>query len=53
MVDVDEREGGGVIQLRDPAVTARCTGELSLGAELEARLEVADVRRRLVRFALA
>ena len=53
VVDVDEREGGGVIQLTDPAVAARCTGTLPLGGEIEARLEVADVSRRLVRFALA
>jgi exoribonuclease R len=53
VVEVDEGEKGGVVQLREPAVTARCTGELPLGEEVEVRLEVADVKQRLVRFALA
>jgi hypothetical protein len=33
-------------------VTARCTGTLPLGEEVEVRLETADVMQRLVRFAL-
>jgi exoribonuclease R len=51
VVEVEERNGGGVVQLREPAVTARCTGDLPLGEEVEVRLEVADVMQRLVRFA--
>ena len=54
VVEVDRDEDGGTIQLRDPAVTARCDGEeLPLGERVEARLELADVMRRQVRFALA
>jgi exoribonuclease R len=53
VVDVDERDGGGVVQLRDPAVTARCTGDLPLGERVRVRLELADVALRQVRFALA
>ena len=52
VVEVDEQDGGGVVQLREPAVTARCTGDLPLGEQVEVRLEVADVMERLVRFAL-
>ena len=54
VVEVDRDEDGGTIQLRDPAVTARCEGkELPLGERVEARLELADVMKRQVRFALA
>jgi exoribonuclease R len=53
VVEVDEHDEGGVVQLREPAVTARCTGDLPLGEEVEVRLEVADVMQRLVRFARA
>ena len=49
VVETDDR--GGVVQLRDPAVTARCTGDdLPLGERIRARLAVADVAQRLVRF---
>ena len=44
--------GGGTVQLRDPAVTARCTGDLPLGEEVLVRLTEADVQKRVVRFAL-
>ena len=54
VVEVDKDGDGGTIQLRDPAVTARCEGEeLPLGERVEVRLELADVMRRQVRFALA
>ena len=53
VVEVDE-DGGGTVQLREPAVTARCTGDdLPLGERVEVRLELADVAKRQVRFALA
>ena len=54
VVDVDEHDGGGTVQLKEPAVTARCEGnDLPLGERVDVRLEVADVRKRLVRFAIA
>ncbi len=53
VVDVDEDEGGGTVQLKEPAVTARCEGDLPLGEQVDVVLEEADVRKRLVRFALA
>jgi hypothetical protein len=51
VVEIDRDGEGGVVQLTDPAVTARTTGErLPLGARLDVRLVEADVARRLVRF---
>jgi exoribonuclease R len=51
VVDIDEREGGGVVQLVEPAVTARCDGDdLPLGERVKVRLERADVMKRQVRF---
>ena len=50
VVEVDE-DGGGVVQLADPAVSARCAGDdLPLGERIDARLTDADVAKRLVRF---
>ena len=52
VVDVDDDGDVGVVQLRDPAVTARCDGKgLPLGERIEVRLELADVLQRQVRFA--
>ncbi len=52
VVDVDEHDGGGTVQLKEPAVTARCEGDdLPLGERVDVTLEVADVTKRLVRFA--
>ena len=52
-MDVDEHDGGGTVQLKEPAVTARCEGDdLPLGERIDVRLEVADVMKRLVRFSL-
>ena len=49
VVETDER--GGVVQLAEPAVSARCAGErLPLGERIRARLAVADVAQREVRF---
>jgi exoribonuclease R len=54
VVDVDQRDGGGTVQLRDPAVLGRCQGDnLPLGEEVRVRLIEADVMKRVVRFALA
>ena len=49
VVELDE-DGGGTIQLLDPAVTARCAGDLPLGEAIRARLVLADVKQRHVRF---
>jgi exoribonuclease R len=54
VVDVGERDDGGVVQLAEPAVTARCEGhDLPLGERVRVRLELADVMKRQVRFGLA
>jgi len=54
VVDVDEQDGGGTVQLTEPAVTGRCDGEhLPLGERVDVRLELADVAKRQVRFVLA
>ena len=51
VVDLSERRGGGVVAIREPAVTARCTGDdLPLGGRIDVRLQAADVMQRLVRF---
>jgi exoribonuclease R len=50
-VDADA-QGGGTVQLVDPAVRARCDGALPLGEHVRVRLVEADVARRTVRFAL-
>ena len=52
VVDVDEHEGGGVVQLLEPAVTARCEGDLPLATACRCGL-LADVAARQVRFELA
>jgi exoribonuclease R len=52
VVDVDE-DGGGDVQLVDPAVTAHSTGTLPLGERVQVRLTLADVAKRQVRFELA
>lgn len=50
VVDVDAR--GGMVQLREPAVRARCVGPgLPLGHSLRVRLVSADPLRRKVEFA--
>lgn len=53
VVEVDHDEAAGTIQLADPAVTARCLGKLPLGERIRARLVLADVAKRQVRFELA
>ena len=50
-VVVERTDGGGVVQLADPAVRARCTGtDLPLGERIEVRLVTADPVRREVAF---
>ncbi|MEV4013629.1 RNB domain-containing ribonuclease [Nonomuraea angiospora] len=53
VIDVDERRGGGQVQLVDPAVIARCDGPLPLGEQVTVRLTQADPATREVRFTLA
>ncbi|HEX4812051.1 MAG TPA: RNB domain-containing ribonuclease, partial [Nonomuraea sp.] len=53
VIDVDERRGGGQVQLTDPAVIARCDGALPLGEHVPVRLTRADPATREVRFTLA
>ncbi|MGW4411825.1 RNB domain-containing ribonuclease [Nonomuraea sp. NPDC004702] len=53
VIDVDERRGGGQVQLVEPAVIARCDGVLPLGERVTVRLTQADPATREVRFALA
>jgi exoribonuclease R len=53
-VVVDAGDKGGSVQLRDPAVRARLTGQtLPLGEEVDVRLAEADVTARRVTFTLA
>ena len=42
----------GTIQISDPAVSARCDGELQAGTAIRARLVEADIEKRTVRFEL-
>jgi exoribonuclease R len=53
VVAVDEHDGGGDVQLVEPAVTAHATGDLPLGERVRVRLTLADVAKRQVRFELA
>ncbi|MEV4110869.1 RNB domain-containing ribonuclease [Nonomuraea sp. NPDC049695] len=53
VIDVDDRRGGGQVQLADPAVIARCEGPLPLGEQVTVRLTQADPATREVRFTLA
>ncbi|MEV3986061.1 RNB domain-containing ribonuclease [Nonomuraea sp. NPDC049758] len=53
VIDVDERRGGGQVQLVEPAVIARCDGVLPLGERVTVRLTQADPATREVRFTLA
>jgi len=53
VVEVDHDDSGGTVQLIEPAVTASCKGRLPLGERVLARLVLADVVKRQVRFELA
>jgi exoribonuclease R len=52
VVEVDEHDGGGTVQLTEPAVAAHCEGDLPLGERVSVRLTLADVAKRQVRFEL-
>ncbi|MFD1930399.1 MULTISPECIES: RNB domain-containing ribonuclease [Nonomuraea] len=54
VLDIDERRPGGLVQLTDPAVVARCDGSpLPLGQSVRVRLTQADPNTREVRFTVA
>ncbi|MFJ4026448.1 RNB domain-containing ribonuclease [Paenarthrobacter sp. NPDC089989] len=42
----------GTIQIQEPAITARCDGELESGTQVRVRLVKADIATREIRFAL-
>jgi len=42
----------GIVQIREPAVTARCDGDLESGTEVRVRLVKADIASREIRFEL-
>jgi exoribonuclease R len=50
---ISAREGGGVVQLADPAVTADCAGDLEPGSSVRVTLVAADIAKRQVAFRLA
>jgi exoribonuclease R len=50
VVDVDHKRGTSTVQIVEPAVLARCEGDLPLGEEVHVRLERADVASRTVLF---
>jgi len=52
VIDVG-KNGGGTVQLAEPAVRATCEGTLPLGEAVRVRLLHADVESRSVRFTLA
>ncbi|AEV82458.1 ribonuclease II [Actinoplanes sp. SE50] len=45
-----KRPAGGMVALDEPAVRARCLGDLPLGSRIQARLTEADPSTRTVRF---
>jgi exoribonuclease R len=49
----DNHAARSTVQLREPAVRAKCSGDLPLGQETEVRLTVADPSTRSVEFAPA
>jgi exoribonuclease R len=51
VVELHTRRGGATVVIREPAVSARCSGvDLPLGGRIRVRLTEADVMRRVVRF---
>lgn len=53
VLDTNHGKPGGTVALDEPAVRARCDGELTAGSRVTVRLTQADPAKRLVRFALA
>ncbi|MCG5214874.1 RNB domain-containing ribonuclease [Streptosporangium soli] len=54
VIDAHEHDGGGQVQLAEPAVIAHCAGDrLPLGEQVRVRLAKADPATREVRFTLA
>jgi exoribonuclease R len=53
VVETDRDGGGGTVLLRQPAVRAKCDGDLPLGELVTVTLNQADPSTRTVRFALA
>ncbi len=52
VVDVARDGRGGIVQLIDPAVRARCRGALPLGQRVRVRLEAVSVTERTTHFVL-
>jgi exoribonuclease R len=50
VLDVDDKRGGGTVAIDDPAVQARCSGEMPLGERIPVRLIEADPKTRSVLF---
>jgi exoribonuclease R len=50
VIEVDGKRPLGTIAIDDPAVRARCEGDLRAGTRIKARLTMADVVKRQVRF---
>jgi hypothetical protein len=48
--DHPKRKPGGTVAVDDPAVQARCVGDLPLGERIRVRLTVADPDTRTVEF---
>jgi exoribonuclease R len=50
VLDVDDKRPSGTVAIDDPAVRARCLGELPLGERVGVKLTVADPKARNVQF---
>ncbi|WP_155372040.1 RNB domain-containing ribonuclease [Catellatospora vulcania] len=53
VLDTNHGKPGGTVSLTEPAVRARCDGQLTAGDQITVRLTQADPTKRLVRFTLA
>ncbi|GAA1627996.1 RNB domain-containing ribonuclease [Catellatospora bangladeshensis] len=53
VLDTNHGKPGGTVALDEPAVRARCDGDLTAGDRVTVRLTQADPTKRLVRFTLA
>ncbi|GAA2364029.1 ribonuclease R [Catellatospora methionotrophica] len=53
VLDTNHGKPGGTVALTEPAVRARCDGQLTAGDQVTVRLTQADPVKRLVRFTLA